>query len=137
MTVYTLDHRNCEFILSEANGQRSRDSLIVKSGAGKLKAGTLVQYDAVATTKVIAATGTFTTSTSTLVTNLCGIIMYDVDATSADVKVAAITRSAEVKDPLLTYPSNVDTTPTGVKAKAANAKSLALLDIVVRTEFTT
>jgi hypothetical protein len=56
------------------------------------------------------------------------IIIYGVDATSADVEVAAITRDAEVNGNILTYDASVDDAPK----KAAMVASLATAGIIVR-----
>lgn len=56
------------------------------------------------------------------------INLYEVDATSADVKVAAITRDAEVNGKLLTYEATVD----DADKKAAKNAGLAALGIIVR-----
>lgn len=54
--------------------------------------------------------------------------LYEVDATSVDVKVAAITRQAQLNANLLSYDASVD---DGTK-KAAKAAQLALAGIIVR-----
>lgn len=56
------------------------------------------------------------------------VTLYEVDATSADVKVAAITRHAEVNGKLLVYASSVDDDAK----KAVKAAQLATVDIIVR-----
>jgi hypothetical protein len=129
MTVYTQDHRKWEFVLSEANGQRSRENGIVKAGQGMLKAGTVVQFDASAPTKLVAADGIHDGNGS-LVTAVAGIIAHDIDATSTDVPVAYIARDAEVKDAFLVYP-----TESAGGEKVATIKSLKSQGIVVRGEF--
>jgi hypothetical protein len=129
MTVYTQDHRNWEFVLSEANGQRSRENGIVKAGQGVLKAGTVVQFDASAPTKLVAADGIHD-GNGNLATAVAGIIAHDIDATSTDVPVAYIARDAEIKDAFLVYP-----TESAGGEKAATIKSLKYLGIAVRGEF--
>jgi len=42
MTILTQGRRTAEFLLSEANGARSREAIVVNAGAGKLEAGTLL-----------------------------------------------------------------------------------------------
>jgi hypothetical protein len=128
MTVFNQDHRNWEFLLSEANGARSRESGIVKSGQGKLKAGTVVQFDVSAPTKFVVADGVL--HNGALATPVAGIIAHDVDATSGDVEVPYIARDAEVIDAFLVYPAE-----TSGGEKAATMKSLKALGIAVRGEF--
>jgi hypothetical protein len=130
MTVYTQDHRNWEFVLSEANGQRSRENGIVKAGQGVLKAGTVVQFDTSAPTKLVTADGIHD-GNGNLATAVAGIIGHDIDATLTDVPTAYIARDAEVKDAFLVSPTE---SLTGGE-KAATIKSLKFLGIVVRGEF--
>lgn len=56
------------------------------------------------------------------------IILYPVDATSADVKVAAIVRQAEVNGNILTYDAAVDDAPK----KATKIAELLAVGIIVR-----
>lgn len=56
------------------------------------------------------------------------ILIYDVDATSADVAVAAITRHAEVNGKILTYDAAVD----DAAKKAVKIAELAAAGIIVR-----
>lgn len=42
MTILTQGSRTAEFLLSEANGARSREAIVVNATAGKLAAGTLL-----------------------------------------------------------------------------------------------
>lgn len=103
-----------EFILSEANGQRSREEATVPAGqeisAGEVisinTAGEMVHWDA--GTSVAAH----------------GVAIYAADATSAAVAhVAYIARDAEVNGNLLDYPAN---------QLAAAVADLALVNIRVR-----
>lgn len=57
-----------------------------------------------------------------------GVILYGVDATSADVKVAAIVRDAEVNQHELVYDASNDDAPK----KAAQRASLATVGIIAR-----
>lgn len=199
MTTLTQSKVPWQFLLSEADGQFSRDKITILSGEGKLKAGTVLGRTVTTATAAVTAksgntgTGAFTIDGTTPVlatakrgryvveciepvTNLgtfqvtdpkgvvlgsyvvgaaafatdikftiadatdfiagdaflvdvaisafkyrsadptntdgsdvaCAILAYPVDATSADVDVAAITRQAEVKADELVYDANVD-----------------------------
>lgn len=115
-----------EFILSEANGHRSRDKITVVSGAGVLAAGTVLGR--------LTASGKYEPSTNAAADPATGshtavaVLMYPVDATSADVDVTAITRDAEVNVNMLSYHSSVD---NGAK-RAAKHTQLAAVGIIVR-----
>lgn len=112
---FTMGARNVSFILSEANGQRSRANGVVASGqnlvAGQLVAdsgGKLIAYTDGATAK--------------------GIMLYSVDATAGDTDASYIARDAEVNGNYMTYPAE---NSAGTVESSANA-SLALLGIIVR-----
>lgn len=121
---FTEAYHTAAFILSEANGHRSRESGTVASGQ-TLNAGEIVQLSA---GKLIAANGALNTA-GDVVTAVEGIVLAAVDASAADVdNVAYIARDAEVNDNLLTYPT--ETTLGG--EKAATVASLADIGIIVR-----
>lgn len=79
------------FIKSEANGDLSRETVVIVTGSGKLEAGTVLGR--------ITASGKYkpyddnNTDGSEVA---AAILIYDVDATSADVTAVVIFRLAEV-----------------------------------------
>lgn len=79
------------FIKSEANGDLSRETVVIVAGSGKLEAGTVLGR--------ITASGKYkpyddnNTDGSEVA---AAILIYDVDATSADVTAVVIFRLAEV-----------------------------------------
>lgn len=94
-------HNPLEFILSEANGLRSRQVETVAAGAdlesntvvGKVTAsGKVVQLDPAAADGSEVA---------------YGVLMYAAPAASADVDVTAIVRAAEVKSHLAVWPAAI------------------------------
>lgn len=120
MTTFTEGVHACEFILSEANGSRSRENGTLDSG--DLAAGTVVMFSG---TKLVAFTATENTDGS-LVTEAAGILLYDADATSADRPVSYLARDAEVNLKLLTYPA--ETTSGGEEAHTiASLKKLGII----------
>ena len=123
MTTLTEGRHAAEFILSEANGQRSRENGTVKSGQN-LAAGQVVQLD---TGQLKAFLGPVDTA-GLLVTEAVGIVIYPVDATLGTVDVSYIARDAEVNGKLLTYPAE-----TSIGEEALANASLALLGIIVRS----
>lgn len=126
MTVFTEGRHPAEFIMSEANGKRSRDVVTVKSGAGVVKAGTILGK--------ITTGGKYIPSPAAEVVGSEGaevglaISLYEVDATSADQKVVVIARDAEVNSNNLEYDASVDTT----NEKAAKRAELAAVGIIAR-----
>ena len=126
MDTITKKARNLGFILSEANGKRSREVLTIASGAGIVEAGTVLGK-ITASGKYVPAPNAETTDIEGAETALaiCG---YTVDATSADVDVACITNDAEVKDPMLVFDSSVD---NGTK-RTAKLTQLAAVRIKAR-----
>lgn len=57
MTILTQGARTAEFLLSEANGQRSREQITVNATAGKLAAGTLLAKITAANAAIATAGG--------------------------------------------------------------------------------
>lgn len=110
------------FIKSEANGDLSRETVTIASGNGKLNAGTVLGK--------ITATGKYkpydndaTDGSQTA----AAILVYDVDATSADVAAVVIVRLAEVWTNRLQWAASV---LTGEKAPAY--VELAAANVIVR-----
>lgn len=103
------------FIVSEANGYRSREEITVRSGQGKLKAGTVMTLNA--GTYIVWATGA---------TN-AAILCEECDATSAAVKRTIVARDAEVQRAML-YFGGTPTDPQKTEAYGV----LAATNIVMR-----
>ncbi|RWC25899.1 head decoration protein [Mesorhizobium sp.] len=120
MTTLTETVHAGEFLQSEANGFLSRDAATVASGQ-VLKAGQVVEFSA---GKLIACSGLLDTAGTSLVTDAAGVLFDAVDASAGDVADCVyIAREAEVKDDLITYPT--ETTAGGEKAAViASLKSL-------------
>lgn len=122
MPALTESRHAASFILTEANGHRSRDNGVLDTG--DLAAGTVVMFSG---TKLVAFAVDEATDGS-LVTEAAGILIYAADASSADQDVAYIARDAEVNLKLLTYPA--ETTDGGEEAHTI--ASLKKLGIVAR-----
>ena len=121
--TFTEGRHAAEFLISEDPYGRSRDNIVIESGAGILKPGTVLgvktgngKYVA----SPVAVTGGAEAANA--------VLLYSVDATSQDVSVSAITRDAQVNVNLLSYAADVDQ-PAERTAKAAQ---LAAVGIVVR-----
>ena len=123
MTVLVETRHPGEFILSEANGQRSREAIIIASGAGVIAAGTVLGKITVSGKYIASAVGATDGSEAP-----AAIAIYGVDATSADITVSAIVRDAEVNGNCLTYHADRDQPAEKVAANAA----LATLGVIVR-----
>ncbi len=104
-----------EFIMSEANGNRSRENGTVASGQ-TLVAGQLVQLSG---PNLVAWAGTGTATV--------GIMINNVDATDGAVDAAYIARDAEVNFNLLTFPTGSDDDDD------EGVASLLLLGIIARS----
>lgn len=110
-TVLTEGRHAADFIISEAEGKRSRDTIIIASGAGKVLPGTVLGK-VTASGKYVPSPDTGADGSQTA----AAINIYEVDATSADVSVAAINADAEVNVNELVYHSTVnDATKKGTK----------------------
>lgn len=123
MTTFTEQAHGPEFILSEANGQRSRENGTVLSGQ-VLEAGEVVMDNG--SGKLIAWTGDLPTDGG--VDEAAGIVLYPVDATDGDVEAAYLARDAEVNLNLLVYPENSD----GSQETENVITSLGYLGIIAR-----
>src|SRR5262252_5355228 len=80
------------FIFSEARGTRSRENVVIPSGAGVIPAGRVLGK--------VTATGKYdnyrSDNTPAGVSTVTGILYAEVDATSADLAAVMIARDAEV-----------------------------------------
>ncbi|WHO91848.1 head decoration protein [Xanthomonas campestris] len=112
MELYTNSVRNAEFLLSESNGQRSRELIVIPAGQGNLVAGTLLKAD---NTK--AADGA----------DAVKVLYGAVDASTEAVKATAIARDAEVHGELLSWASD-----TTADEKLLSVQSLQQAGITVR-----
>ncbi|WP_126962538.1 head decoration protein [Xanthomonas arboricola] len=115
MELYTNGVRNAEFLLSESNGQRSRELIVIPAGQGNLVAGTLLKAD---NTK--AADGA----------DAVKVLYGAVDASTEAVKATAIARDAEVHGELLSWASD-----TTADEKLLAVQSLEQAGISVRWTF--
>ena len=118
MASYTEPTRPLEAVLYETPAAYSRESLTIVSGAGIVKAGTVLGK--------ITASGKYTPyddGSADGSETAAAISLYEVDATSADVTVAALVRSAIVKLDALNWHASVDAT-----AKTAAVSALAALN---------
>ena len=121
MAVLTEGTHTGEFLISEANGYRSRDTIVVLTGE-VLNAGTIigkvtasgknVRYDPV------SSNGSET---------VAGIVFGNIDATDADANAVIISRDSEVNNELLTYSDGADASAI----TTANTE-LEALGIIVR-----
>lgn len=109
------------FILSEANGNRSREKGVLAEG-NKLDAGTVVGKVTVGGAYTILAPAAEDGSEAA-----AGILYGAVDATSADAACAVVVRDAEVNANELVWPAGINEVQ-----KAAAIAELAALGIIVR-----
>ena len=123
MTVLVETRHPGEFILSEANGQRSRETITIASGAGVIAAGTVLGKVTASGKYVASAVGASDGSEVPAVINI-----YGADASASDVIVSAIVRDAEVNGKCLTYHADRDQPAEKTAAHAA----LANLGVIVR-----
>jgi len=124
MTKTTMPPRNMAFLLSEATGNRSRDSVIIPSGTGKVNAGTVLG-------ELTATPGHFVASPNAELLGIEGaetakcILGYAVDATTNDIEVAVVDADAEVKIGHLAFHDSLDD-ETKIAAKIAQLKAVGI-----------
>ena len=103
-TVLTEDlARPGHYIVSEAQGYRSREQIIIAAGAGKLKAGAVLAQ-VTASKKYVA----YTPGASDGSQNAKVILYEGCDATSADVSRTVTARDSEVHADVLVWASGVN-----------------------------
>ncbi|MBN9033696.1 MAG: hypothetical protein BGO05_05425 [Rhizobiales bacterium 63-7] len=126
MTIFTEGRHSTEGLLSEANFHRSRDNIVIAAGAGLIVAGMVLGK--------VTASGKYVPSANAEITGEEGaevgaaIALYNCDATSADQKVAAITRDAEWNGNTLSF----DSTVNDAGKKATKVAQLAAKGIIAR-----
>lgn len=118
MPTQTEGRHAGEFILSEANGNRSRENIVISSGQNELPAGTVLE----------ASGGEYIAYAGSTSSEAAGVLLAAVDATSADVAAVMIARDAEVNDAMLSIP--VDN--TAGDALAAAKSGLATRGVIAR-----
>ena len=123
MTVLIEGRHPGEFLMSEANGQRSRENITIASGAGIIAPGTVLGRITASGKCLASATGASDGSQTAI-----AIALYGCDATASDVAISAITRDAEVNGHILTYHPDRDAPAD----KAAAQADLAGVGIIVR-----
>jgi hypothetical protein len=124
--VFNQGKRVGEGILSEAKGTRSRDQLVIASGSGIIKPMTVLGLYTSGGNSGKWGPAPATGATGHDVAR--AVCLDGGDATSADIKVAALTRDCEVIGTALSYDASVDTAPE----IAAKATQLAAVGIIIR-----
>lgn len=106
MQNLTMGPRNLAFVLSEATGKRSVDTVTIASGEGVLEPGSVLGE--------VSASSKFVFSPNAEVVGKEGgetakaILCYRTDATSADQVAVVVNADAEVKTPMLLFDASVD-----------------------------
>lgn len=121
----SLPH-NAGFLISEANGFRSRDQVTIARQPAVVKAGTVMAIGEDGNYRTLDLTDTEGNTTSD------GILLNDVDAREATKPGVLIIRDAEVRDDDLIWPAGITD-----NQKNTEIARLLLLGIVVRTVATT
>ena len=129
MTVFTEGRDPGEFLLSEANGQRSRSSVTIASGSGVIAPGAVLGvYTSGANAGKYSLAPASAADPNVGNQTAVAVALYGCDATSADQQIAVIARDAEVNANILSYASSVN---DGAK-KAAKIAQLAAVGIIAR-----
>lgn len=129
MTVLIESRHPGEFLLSEANGQRSREEITIAAGSGVIAPGALLGRYTSGTNIGKYALAPATAADPdvghhvAIAVALCGC-----DTTTSDRTIAVIHRDAEVNGHGLSYASSVD----DAAKRATKATQLAAVGIIVR-----
>lgn len=112
MPIYNEPNRPLEFLSSEANGQLSREQVIIAAAAPAMVAGTVLGRITASGKYTIYANGA---SDGTEVA--AAVLAYDVADSASDQNATVIERLAEVKSSLLNWGANDG---TGITAGTAD-----------------
>ena len=107
MTRKVEPTRNLAFVLSEASGHRSRDTVTIQAGEGSLEPGTLLGFVSAAKKYVASPEAEVAGKEGAEVAS--AILAYGVTAGDEDVTAVIVSSDAEVKRPMLVYHASVDT----------------------------
>ncbi len=129
MTTFNEGRHTGEGLLSEATGSRSRESVTVASGAGIIAPGSVLGlYTSGANAGKYALAPAAAADPDVGNQVAVAIALYGCDATSADQKIAVVTRDAEFNGNTLTFHSSVN----DAAKIAAKATQLAARGVIVR-----
>lgn len=129
MTVFNEGRDTGEFLLSEANGNRSREVVTVASGSGVIAPGAVLgKFTSGANSGKYSLAPNAAADPNVGNQTAVAVALYGCDATSADQKITVIARDAEVNANLISYASSVD----DATKRAAKATQLAAVGIIVR-----
>lgn len=128
-TIVDNGNRPTACLLSEADGRRSRDNIIIVAGSGVIAPNTVLG-------RITSGAGAGKYKPSPVAAEAPdignqtanAICLYGGDATTADIKVAAVTRDCEVNGKTLIYAPTVTTTAH----RATKNTQLAAAGIIVR-----
>ena len=129
MTVLNEGRHPGEFLMSEANRQRSRENITIASGSGIIAPGTVLgKFTSGANKGKYGPAPSAAADPDVGNQTAVAVALYGCDATSADADIAAVARDAEVNGKTLTYASSVNDDAK----KAAKIAQLAAVGIIVR-----
>lgn len=129
MTVLIESRHPGEFLLSEANGQRSREEITIAAGSGVIAPGAVLgRYTSGANTGKYALAPATAADPDVGHHVAIAVALYGCDTTTSDRSIAAIHRDAEVSRHGLSYASSVD----DATKRSAKAAQLAAVGIIVR-----
>lgn len=126
METKTEGPRALAFVLSEGNGQISREVVTIVSGSGVLEPGTVLGQVTASKKYAISANAEVVGKEGAEIAK--AVLAYKVDATSADVEAVVVARHAEVKEPMLIFDASVN---DAIKS-AAKLAQLGAATIIAR-----
>lgn len=129
MTVLNEGRHPGEFLMSEANRQRSRDNITIVAGSGIIAPGTVLgKYTSGANAGKYSAAPAAAADPDVGNQTAVAVALYGCDATSADAEIAIISRDAEVNVNALVYDASVDNDAKKLTKRA----QLAAVGIIAR-----
>ena len=128
-TVFNEGRHTGEFLLSEGNGQISREAVVIASGSGVIAPGSVLgKFTSGANSGKCSLSPNAAADPNVGNQTAIAVALYGCDATSADQTIAVIARDAEVKADALVFHSTVN----DATKRAAKAAQLAAAGIIVR-----
>lgn len=128
MATLTEAVHDFSFILSEANGNRSRENALIKDGEGELPAGRVLGVVTSGNTNEVGRYRSCDPTNSDGSQAAVAILCQAVDASSGDAACVIIARDAEVNGTVISFDAAADL----ASEKETQVTALAALGIIVR-----
>lgn len=121
MTVFTEGRHTAEFLVSEANGHRSREQAVIAAGVDMSAGAVLGKLTSSGKYKALTPGASDGSQTA------AAILYVNTKSAAADVRATIIARDAEINGAHIVWPAGIST-----NNKTSAVSALAALGIIVR-----